>query len=160
MRTNICATLILAISLSGCAARQQQVTNLPTGVTQAQAQNWDTAVANLNKVAEFTSSTRQAVIALNKQGVFPDGPAYVTTLQVLGKVDTLQLSASALLKQSPNNFSDTVKGQVKDYLFQIAAQISVLNTSGIIGIKNPSSQQQVAQLIAQLTGVVDIILSL
>lgn len=160
MRTNVLAVLVLSLAIGGCAARVKTVTNLPAGVTQAQAQNWDSAVANLDKIASAVSSARQAVIAANKGGVFPDGKPYITTLETLGKIDQLQLSASAILKASPNNFSDSVKGQVADYMNQIAQQILVLNSQGTTGIKDANTQQTVAKFIGQITAAVALVLSL
>lgn len=156
----VVAVLLLTVSLAGCAARQKNVTNLPAGVTLTEAQQWDTAVANLDKIASFTSSARQTVISLNKQGVFPDGPNYVTSLQVLGKVAQLQLSASTLLKAAPGNFSVSTKGQVQALLQEISQQLTVLNTNGVTGIKDPSSLQQVNSLISNLGAAVALILSL
>lgn len=152
--------LSMVLLLGGCAARVKNVTDLPPGVTLSQVQSWDSAVANLHKMATATSSVRQAIIATNKQGVFPDGQAYATTLQILGKIDEIQLAASAVLKQSPNNFSDSVRSKIKDYMEQISEQVTLLNTNGVTGIKNPTSQQQVAKTISEITGAVALILSL
>lgn len=160
MRFKLCTVLVAVLALSGCAARVKNVTNLPPGVTQKQAQDWDAAVAHLDQIASGVSAARQSVIAANKSGLFPDGPAYVTTLQVLAKIDSLDLAASAVLKQSPNNFSDTAKGQVADYMTQIAQQIVLLNNSGTIGIKDQNTQQKVAGIIGQVTAAVAFVLSL
>lgn len=157
----ICVFVLSAmIVLSGCAARQKQVTNLPANVTLAEVQSWDAAVANLHKIAEFTSTARQTVIAFNRQGVFPDGPAYAITLQTLGKIDEIQLSASTVLKQSPNNFSGSTRFKLKEYMDQISAQVILLNANGVTGIKNDLSQQQVGQIISQITGMINLILLL
>jgi hypothetical protein len=152
--------LLVAVALSGCAARVKTVTNLPAGVTQQQAQSWDTAVANVHKIADGTSAARQAVIAANKQGVFPDGPAYITTLEVLGRVDKLQLASDAVLKQSPNNFSDSTKAKIQANMQQISAQLTTLNQEGLTGIKSSGTQQQVGQLITEVTSAVALILTL
>jgi hypothetical protein len=154
------AVLLLAVSLTGCAARQKTVTNLPAGVTMTEAQQWDSAVANLDRIASFTSSARQTVITLNKQGVFPDGPLYVSFLQGIGKVDELQLSASTILKAAPGQFSASTKSQVASLLQQISQQLNALNTNGVAGIKNPSSQQQVTSLLANIGAAVTLILTL
>jgi hypothetical protein len=151
--------LCFALAFGGCAARVKTVTNLPPGVTQTQAQNWDSAVQDLSVIANATSTARQTVIDLNKAGLFPDGNSYVTTLQILGKIDQLQLAASAVLKQSPGNFSDSTKAQVKDYMQQISAQILTLNTQGVTGIKDQTSLQKVNGLIATITGAVALVLS-
>lgn len=161
MRTmNVCAVLLLMVSLAGCAARQKNVTNLPPGVTLTEVQQWDQAVANLDKIASFTSTARQAVIASNKDGAFPDGPAYTTTLQSLGKVDEFQLAASTILKASPNTFSASTKLQVQTLLQQISQQLVTLNSNGVVGIKNPTTQQQVGSLLTNISAAVALILSL
>lgn len=154
------AVLLLAVSLAGCAARQKTVTNLPAGVTMTEAQRWDAAVADLDRIASFVTSARQVVIDLNKQGVFPDGPQYVATLQGLGKVAQLQLAGSTILKAAPGTFSDSTKSQIQSLLQQISQQLVTLNTEGVTGIKNPSSQQQVTQLLGNITATVTLILGL
>lgn len=156
----VLAVLLVVVSLAGCAARVKNVTNLPPGVTQKQAQDWDTAVQKLSQVSSLNSAARSSIIALHNAGLLKDGPPYVTALTVVGKVDELQLSASAVLKQSPNNFSDSTKAQVQDYVKQIAAQLQTLNQTGVTGIKNPNSQQQIGDLITQLVDLTGLILAL
>jgi hypothetical protein len=136
------------------------VTELPPGVTLKQAQDWDVAVQTLNQIATITTTARQTVTTLHTSGLLPDGPNYVTALTVVGKIDQLQLSASAVLKQSPNNFTDTVKGQVKDYVTQIGQQLIALNAAGVTGIKNPNSQTQIADLVSEITALTGLILTL
>jgi len=155
----ICLGAVL-VSLSGCAARVKNVTNLPPGVTLQQVQNWDKAVQTLSQISTLTTTARTSIIELHTVGLLKDGPTYVTALEVIGKVDQLQLSASAVLKQSPNNFSDTVKMQVQDYMRQIGAQLIALNQNGVTGIKNPNTQTQVADLIGQITALTALILTL
>lgn len=154
------AVLLLAVSLAGCAARVKNVTNLPPGVTQKQAQDWDVAVQKLSQISALTTSARTAIIEVHTVGLLKDGPGYVTALTAIGKVDELQLAASAVLKQSPNNFSDSTKVKVKDYVQQIAAQLQTLNQTGVTGIKNPNSQQQIGDLITQITDLTLLILTL
>jgi len=156
----VAAFMAAIMIFAGCAARIKTVTDLPAGVTLQQAQSWDSAVANLHKIATATSTLRQAVIALNKSGVFPDGPAYASTLNAIVKIDQLQLAASTLLRQAPQNFGAPVKAQVADYVQQISAQLSLLNTQGVTGIKNTSSQQQIAQLISEISAAVQLVLAL
>ena len=153
------AVLCLVVSLSGCAAKTN-VTNLPPGVTQSQVQAWNTAVTNLNLIASTVSTARQTVISLNQSGIFPSGAEYNTTLQVLGKIDTLEISAAAILEQTPQNFSATTKQQVQALVTQISQQLLTLNASGVTGIKNPTSLQTVNNLIAGITSAVALILSL
>jgi len=156
----IAAVLLLSFSLAGCAARVKNVTDLPVGVTLKQAQDWDVAVQNLSKIASVTTTARQAIIELHTVGLLKDGPTYVTALQSIGKVDELQLSASTILKQTPNNFTATTKQQVQSLLTQIGQQLVLLDQSGVTGIKNPNSQTQIADLIGQITGLIGVILQL
>lgn len=161
MRTiRLIGVFLFAVSLAGCAARVKNVTNPPAGVTQVQAQNWDTAVQKLSQIAAVTSSARTAIIAAHTTGLLKDGPGYVAALTAIGKVDQLQISASALLQQAPNNFSDTTKGKIQDYMQQISAQILILNQSGVTGIKDPNSQQTIGSFITQIELLVALILTL
>ena len=154
------SVLVLSFSLAGCAARVKHVTDLPPGVSEKQAQDWDVAVQKLSQIATVTTTARQAIITVHQSGLLPDGPKYVAALTAIGKIDQVQLAASNVLKQAPNNFSDPVKGQIKDYMAEISAQIQILNQSGVTGIKNPNSQQQIGDLITQITGLAALILSL
>lgn len=152
--------MALACALGGCAARVKNVTNLPAGVTQAQAQAWDSEVATLDKVASATSALRQAVISLEKQGAFPDTVAYVKALQAVAKIDQAELAASAYLKQQPEYFGVPQKQKVQGLLNDIGAQIQGLNLQTLVGIKNPEHQKQLSAVVADLTNVVNIALAL
>lgn len=153
-------------ALTGCAARQSTITNLPAGVSQAEVQSWDSAVANLNKIAIATTNLRQAVIQLhgsldaNGQSAFPSGPAYISTLEVIGKIDQIENSASVFLGGVPNNWTQGTKQQVTSYVSQISALIQQLNSEGVTAIKNANSQNQVNVFIKEITSAVTIILSL
>lgn len=162
----IVATLIVLgvvggiMILTGCAARVKTVTDLPAGVTQTQAQQWDTAVANLHKIATVTSTLRTSVIALNKAGTFPDGAAYATALQTIQKIDQIQLAASAVLRQAPQNFDAPTKTKIADYMQQISAQIATLNTQGVTGIKDPAGVQSINSMINDLSAAASLVLAL
>lgn len=151
---------LLAAALAGCAARTQHVTNLPPGVTQKQAQDWDTAVANLQKISTVTTTLRQAVIKLNQDGLFVDSPHYVTVLQQIGKIDQFQITAAEFLKKSPQTFNADTKTRLAGYLDQISQAITELNAAGTTGIKNPDSLANVNGLITQLTASANLILAL
>lgn len=162
----ILIALVLSLALTGCAARQTAVTNLPAGVSQAEVQSWDSAVANLNKISIAVSNLRQAVIQLhgtldaNGASVFPSGPAYVTTLEIIGKIDQIENSASVFLGGVPNNWTQGTKAQVASYMNQISALIAQLNQEGVSGIKNGTNLSQVNNLIKEITSLVSIVLSL
>lgn len=146
--------------VAGCAARAKDVTNIPAGVTQTQVQNWDAAVANLQKIAATTTTLRQAVISLNKTGAFPDGAAYAGTLSGIGRIDELQIAAANFLKGVPNDWSATTQETVNGYVTQIQAILTNLTSSGVVGIKNPQSQQQVTALINEIGAAAAIIIGL
>jgi len=163
MRRKICTFLLacsLTVAIAGCAARVKTVTNLPAGVTQTQVQNWDAAVADLQKIASVTTSLRQSVISLNKAGVFPDGPAYADTITGIGKIDELQIEASNYLQSVPSDWSLPTQQKILAETQQIQAILTDMTNTGIVGIKDPASQSQVATLISNIGAAAALIISL
>jgi hypothetical protein len=161
---------LLALCLSstmlfaGCAARVKNVTNLPAGVTLQQAQAWDSAIADLHKIASTVSTVRQTLTQLhaaqyNGAPILSD-VAYGEAMRMIGNVDNLELSAEVVLRQSPQNFSVAAKQKVTFYVQSISTEIQQLNTLGATGIKNPTSLKTVNSLLADLTATVALILSL
>lgn len=144
----------------GCAARVKTVTNLPAGVSNSEVVNWDAAIANLQKIATATSGARQAVISLNKSGVFPDGPAYATTLADIGKIDQVELTASNFLQGVPDNWGQSTQTQVSGYVSAIEAAVTDLTKNGTVGIKDSKSQSTVTAYAQQIGALVNFILSL
>jgi hypothetical protein len=169
-RPNLRLSVFLAVlAFTGCAARQKTVTNLPAGVTQAQAQSWDTAVANLDKIAQTTSTLRQAVIALNgatvtdAQGahkVIPDGATYAAILTSIGKIDQAQLDAVQYLRAQPQNWGISTQTRIKNDVTLIQAELLNITGQQLAGIKNTASQQQVSALISVIGNAATVILSL
>lgn len=160
---------IASLLLFACAARQKQVTNLPAGVTQQQVQNWDTAVANLDKIAQSTSALRQAVIALNQatvtdssgtHKVIPDGTVYAAILTSIGKIDQAQIDAAQFLKSQPSNWGATTQTKVKNDIAVITQELQNINAQQLAGVKNAGAQQQIQQLITQLSGFAQVIVAL
>lgn len=155
-----CAVFVaIGVFALGCGPRVKSVTALPPGVTQQQAQAWDTAVANLDKIATSTAAIRQALTATHTDGAFPDA-AYGHALTVLGQIDNAQLSAVKVLNQTPKNFTADTKTQVVNYTDSIAAALQDLTSTGATGIKNPTSLQTVNNLLAETTAAVNLILAL
>jgi hypothetical protein len=144
---------------AGCAARVKNVTNLPAGVTLQQVQAWDSAIADLHKIASVVSTLRPSLTDLHAGGALDDA-YYGDALRVMGTIDQAELAAVAVLQQSPQNFSASAKQQVAGYIQTISTQIQHLNAIGATGIKNPKSLQTVNGLIADLTSVVALILAL
>lgn len=159
----------VGLTLAGCAARQKAVTGLPAGVTETQAQNWDTAIANLDKIAQTVSTLRQTVIALNgvtvtdsqaTHKVIPDGATYAAILTGIGRVDQAQLDAVTYLKAQPQNWNATTQAKVKNDVTLIRAELQAIVSQQLVGIKNPNAQQQVQALITQLGTAAAAILAL
>ena len=163
MRRKICTLWLacaLTVALAGCAARAKNVTSIPAGITQTQVQNWDAAVADLQKIAQVTTTLRQSVISLNKSGIFPDGPAYANTLAGIGKIDELQIEASNYLQGVPSDWSLATQQKILAETQQIQAILTNIKNTGIVGIKDPASQSQVATLISNIGSVAALIIGL
>jgi hypothetical protein len=163
-RTFLALCLTSSLLFTGCAARVKNVTNLPPGVTVQQAQTWDTAVANLHKIASTVSTFRQTLTDLHA-AQYDGAPVlsdvyYSEALRVIGNIDRMELSAEGALRQSPQNFSLTAKQQVSIYMGQITSDIQSLNAAGATGIKNPKSLQDVNKLLGEVSGIVALVLSL
>jgi hypothetical protein len=162
-RRSICVVL-LACCLTGCAARVKNVTNLPPGVTQQQAQTWDSAVANLHKIASTVSTFRKALTDLHS-ATYNGAPVladayYADALQTIARIDQAELSAEAVLRQTPQNFTLTTKQQVGTLVQQISTELQHLNTTGATGIKNPKSLTEVNNLLGEVSSIVALILAL
>lgn len=155
----------------GCGARVKHVTNLPPGVTEEQVKNWDSAVGALHRIAATTSTLRQTVIALNKatytepgkteaEKVIPDGKTYIGILSGIAKVDLAQINASNFLKTVPKTWSLSTQEKMRSYMKTIGDELAKMNNEGLTGIKNPSSRQQLEQLIGEIQATVGLVLSL
>lgn len=164
-----CLSLLALTVLLGCAARQKNVTSLPSGVTQQQVQNWDTAVANLDKISQITSTLRQSVIALNNATVtdsggshriIPDGQAYASILNSIAKVDLAQMDAATFLRAQPKNWGASTQAKVKNDIALITAELQTITQQQLIAIKNPSAVGQLQQLIAQISSAAAVIVAL
>jgi len=157
-RFAIFAFLVSSFVLSGCAARQKNVTNLPAGVTLAEVQHWDSAVANLDKIAQTTSTARKAVMDLNQQGLV-SGEYYGTILTSFGKIDQLQIDAVQFLKMQPKNWSVSTQLKVKNDLALMQSELQNLTQQQILGIKNAGAQKQVGALVTEIGDLAALILS-
>lgn len=159
-RSCTAAVLSLVLLFAGCAARQKNVTDLPPGVSQSAVQSWDTAVANLHKIAVANSALRQLVISLNKQGTFPDSGGYATTLHSIGQVAQLEKAAADYLSGVPKTWGASTAQTIEANMNGILSDIQTINTEGITGIKDPGSLQQVNTFISEIKTLTNIILSL
>jgi len=167
IRKRLVLTLALAcVSLVGCAARQSTITNLPAGVTQAQVQSWDSAVANLHAIAIANSNLRVAVIQLhatlgtNGQPVLPSGQVYVDILTAIGRIDQAENAASSFLSTVPNNWNQSISAQIGSYTGAISAALQTLTNEGTLAVKGTAAQNQVSQFIGNIAAAIKIIASL
>jgi hypothetical protein len=153
-----CLVLFFTAS-AGCAVRQKNVTNLPAGVTLAQVQHWDSAVANLDKIAQANSAARKAIMGLSQQGVISEGPYYGKILTSLGKIDEFQLDAVQFLKAQPKNWSLSTQARVQNDLQLIQAEMQNVLRQQLVGIKNADKQKQFGALITEIGDLTAIILT-
>lgn len=156
----VAACAVVALLFGGCAARVKTVTNLPAGVTQAEAQAWDSEVAALHKMAVVTSSVRQSIIGVENAGAFPDTVAYVAALRSIAKVDQLELASSDILKKSPQHFGLPEKQEVAGLLNDIANELQTLNVQSMAQVKNSNSKTQLTALLTDLQAALALALSL
>lgn len=165
----VAGALLLAYCLGGCAARQKNITALPAGVTQTQAQNWDAAVADLDKIAQTVSAARQTLITFNQTSVtdstgthklIPDGKVYGAILTSFGKIDQAEQDAVVYLKAQPQNWSVSTQQKVQNDIKLIQAELSAITTQQLAGIKNANAQGQLQQFISELGGFATLILGL
>jgi len=159
-RTFAPVVLLAALVLCACAARVKTVTNLPLSVTVTQVQSWDTAVADLDKFSQAVSAAQSAVLQLHQQGVFPDGPEYIATLNGFGRAAQVRIEAANFLKGVPNDWSQNTQQTFASYAAQIAQALEDIVKTGTVGIKNANSQQQIVQLVSNAAAILQITLSL
>lgn len=153
---------VLLSSLLGCAAKNTTVTNLPTGVTQAQVNSWTSAVNDLKEAQDLTHGGLTTVIGLNHQSpsIFPDGPAYAGALAAFGKAEQLETQAAVFLKTVPNNWSTSTTNQVADYSAQILLQLQTAQLQGAVGIKSPAAVTALSNTLTQVMNVIKLVQSL
>lgn len=134
------------------------VTNLPTGVTQTQVQNWDSAVKDLATIATVTHTAQQLVLTLHASTVTVNGatstvltgPAYDALVTDLAKVDQAQIDASKFLKTVPQNWGQSTQTQISSYITAITAALADATANGLVGVKNANAQAQLAQFLADI----------
>jgi hypothetical protein len=153
-------SVIAAFSLAGCAARVTHVTDLPAGVTEQEAKNWDAAVAGLHKVADLNTAVRKAVITARNAGAFPNDAAYATVLTTVGHVAQYEKESSDYLKQQPKTFGEPQRQKMKSEFQLIGGELQTLTSIGALpGIKNPDTQSTVQQIIVEIITTLNLILS-
>jgi hypothetical protein len=153
--------LSLVLLFDGCAARVAHVTDLPAGVTEAQAKNYDAAVADLHKIADLNSAARQAIIAVRGSGAFPNDAEYAKAITAIGHIAQYEIEAVQFLQQQPKSFGAPQQQKLKSELSLISDELATLNSIGSLpGIKSAGTQSTVGQIIAEITGTANLILGL
>lgn len=168
-RTASILALSTLLALGGCAAKKT-ITGVPAGVPVSAVQSCDQATQQLATIAKVTTELRTTVIGLNKttfvnaagqpEAIFPDGPQYVDALNVIGKIDQLQIEAANILNAQPQNWTASTQSQIATLVQQMGQALGQLTADGTLGIKNPTKQAQVQQLITELTSAASLIVSL
>lgn len=165
----LAAISLAALLIGGCAAKKT-ITGVPAGVPVSAVQSWDEATQQLATIAKVTTELRTTIIGLNKtmfvnaqgqqEAIFPDGPQYVDALNVIGKIDQLQIQAANVLNSQPNDWTQPMQSQVGSLIQQIGQALGQLTADGTLGIKNPTKQGEVQQLITEITAAANLIVSL
>lgn len=137
--------ILLVISMSTACHRQMVVTNLPTGVTQQQVQNWYAAVGIFKMAAETTQSLTNAAISMHLD--FPDEATYQKTLEALGNMAQIEAQAGMYLDTVPNNWNQPISTQVKNYANQLSVLAKTALTDGLAHVKNPTKVAAIKTLI-------------
>jgi hypothetical protein len=157
---------IFSLGIAGCAARQSNITNLPTGVTLSEVQKWDTATANLAKIATAVTAARQSVLFLCDTPVPTSGVPLVSAAACikmaddLGKIDQVQIAASQYLQTVPNSWGTPVAAQVASFISTITLQLQDINSYGVTGISNPTSVSEVNGFLSTISASAAIIAAL
>jgi len=131
--------LVSVLFLGGCAPRLTHVTNTPTGVTEQQVMNWYSAVGTVTATSDITVKLHQAWTNVHAMPIGITDDVYVKGLQVLGKMDQLNIQTAQFLQTVPKDWSVSTQQRMQDYGNQILSQIELLNTNGVTNIKNPQS---------------------
>lgn len=152
---------IALLFMNACGPKKPvTVTNLPPGVSQQAVQNWLTATQKLDEAVSITHTVKQSIIAARDAGGFPDNVAYGKALRLVGKALQVEGAGADALKKQPNAWSTSVTTQVSGYVNEALTALTDLTTTGAVGIKNPSTQQQVLALIGNSATILRLILSL
>jgi hypothetical protein len=154
--------IVCAFFVSACN-RPVTVTGLPPGVSNAEVNNWISAVSDLDKAYAITNAIQKSVIALNKTPlpnggtVFPDGTIYVAFLQGIGHAYVLENQAAVFLKTVPNDFGQPVKTKLGDFTTQILTALQNSAAQAAFGIKDSTSAQLIAQSFASAIATINLV---
>lgn len=92
--------------------------------------------------------------------IFPSGSNYVMTLEIIGKIDQVEVDAVNFLQTVPNNWSVSTKTKVAVYMNEISTLVNQLNSQGVTGIRNKDSQTQIVKTLTNIVSLVNLTLQL
>ena len=139
------AVLCMSLATVGCQ-KKVTVTNLPPGVTQTQVNSYYTAVGISKTIANSADNITDAVIQLNREGIFPDGAAYANTLRSLGKIAQAGKRADAALKEAPQYFGAREKAVVYSLIQDVADELNTVELQSTLGIKSDQAKATIVAL--------------
>ena len=145
----VLVVLLMALAI-GCPKKPVHVTNLPPGVTETQVQNWYTAVGVVNTISRDSLAVSNALIQLNRQGVFPDGNAYAAALAAMGRIDRAGMETDTMLRKAPQNFTAAQKDLVLQFAKTASIELQNLQTQLALGIRDPNAQKTVTTVMTTL----------
>jgi len=161
----VCAFLLLFSE--GCAGRLGTVSNIPTNpttgqpvATEQEVKDWDQAVRSLNFIVEQLKAADNAVVSLNRAGVFPDGQPYVAVLFSLSRGNQAAFGAVNYLKSVPNQFGQPIRVKVNGFAGQIYSALEDAISNGLLGIKNSEKQAEFKQILELVKNAVTTVITL
>jgi hypothetical protein len=137
---------VLLVTVDACH-KKQNITNVPPGVSTNEVQSWYTATGVLQTVADTGDKGLDLVISLNRQGVFPDSPAYKQTIQSFKAIGQLGLDTKKAMEEAPQKFGQPQRDQLGDFSNKVSAELQKLTSSGLVGVKDPDSQKKITTFI-------------
>ncbi len=153
-------TLIFLVLGFASSCRHQAIVNLPTGVSNAQVNNWVNTTNSLKDVQSATHGVLTAAVDLNHSGVISNNDKYVAALGALGRANQIEVEFAQFLKTVPNDWSLPVKTKAAAYTQQILTQLGAANDSGVLNVKNPKTGQSLSDSIGAAIRVLKLILQL
>lgn len=148
--------ILMAIGLSGC--HKKVVVNTPAGVSSTEVGNWYEVVGANQAISHSAKQLTDLAISLHNQ--FPSESSYQTTLAALGKLDVVGLQATAYLETVPQNWNQPTATKIGGYLDQLLAQLQIATTSGLDGVKDPTTKAAVNALLQSIRTALQLQVSL
>ena len=144
----ILVSLLLALTLTGCAEQQVSPISQPSVVVQqTEAQLWAKAVDYFSQIETARHAANQIALSLSKQNP-PLVP--VAVLSSFVKVDQYAIAANKLLQSSPNTFGQPLAQQVLALASSILTELNQWNS---MLVSQPTLAAPVKQIETAASGV-------